>query len=89
MRYRLNKMFVYRRYGNLKFIFAKAFNPEDEFFELNEVADLAACYIWMHDTVSKEEIMEYVIAESGSEENREEAEEAFDFFFEKKVIVEV
>ena len=87
MKYKLNKTFVYRRYGNLKFIFAKAFNPEDEFFELNDVADLVACYIWEHDMVSKEEIMDYIISESGSEENREEAEEAFDFFLKKKVIL--
>lgn len=88
MKYRYNKSFVYKKYGDLKIIFAKAFNPEDEFFELNNVADLMACYIRMHDTVSKEEIMDYVIKESGSEENREEAEEAFAFFLEKRVIME-
>lgn len=89
MKYRYNKIFVYKKYGDLKIVFAKAFNPEDEFFELNDVADLMACYIRMHDAVSKEEIMEYVITESGSAENRKEAEEAFAFFLEKKVIVEI
>jgi len=88
MRYRYNKIFVYKKYGDLRFIFAKTFNPEDEFFELSEIADLVVCYIRMHDTASKEEIVNYVITESDSEEKKEEAEIVFAFFLEKKVIVE-
>ncbi len=60
MRYHLSKKFAFKEYGDLKILFSKTGNPENEFYELSGSSKLLIEFIAKNNGVTQEEICQYL-----------------------------
>lgn len=83
MRYYLSVKYAYKEYGDIFILFAKTSNPNNEFYELNNMGKVIVKFIISQQCVTKEELFDFLKESEIGEFDREDISNFLDILVER------